>query len=119
MRLPGCQQRTLDRIGHRLAAEEPGLSLRFAFFTRLTRHEAIPLTEQVPWRLQRYLRRGLMLPLMAVSIAALLAAILLVPGNDPACPARASAAAHTMSPFSDAAHCKPGPASTLDSVPVR
>lgn len=37
-------------VGHRLAAEDPGLGLRFAFFTRLTRHEAMPATEQVPGR---------------------------------------------------------------------
>jgi hypothetical protein len=56
MRLPGCQQRALDRIEQELVAEDPGFGLRFAFFARLTRYEAIPLTEQVPGRLQRVLR---------------------------------------------------------------
>ena len=42
MRLPGCRQRALDRIGQSLAAEDPGLGMRFAFFTMLTRHEAMP-----------------------------------------------------------------------------
>jgi hypothetical protein len=51
--LPGREQRALDRIGHRLAAEDPGLGLRLALFTRLTRHEAMPATEQVPGRLGR------------------------------------------------------------------
>ena len=54
MRLPRSRQRALDRIGHSLAAEDPGLGMRFAFFTMLTRHEAMPATEQMPDRLPRF-----------------------------------------------------------------
>jgi hypothetical protein len=74
MRLPGCQQRALDRIEQALVAEDPGLGFRFAFFARLTRYEAIPLTEQVPGRLQRVLRRVIVFPLLGISLAAVLAA---------------------------------------------
>ncbi len=42
MRLPGREQRALDRIEQALVAEDPRLGVRFAFFTMLTRHEAIP-----------------------------------------------------------------------------
>ena len=55
-------------------AEEPGLGLRFAVFTRLTLHEAMPGTERVPSRLQRPLRRAVILPLVVISLLALLAA---------------------------------------------
>jgi hypothetical protein len=56
MSQPGRQQRALDGIGQRLVAEDPGFGLRFAFFARMTRHEAIPETEQVPRRPRRVLR---------------------------------------------------------------
>jgi hypothetical protein len=117
MSLPACRQRALDRIGQELAAEDPDLGLRFAFFTRLTRHEAIPLTEQVPGPLQRFLRRAILLPLLAISLVSLVAASWLMPGRQP-CPARQNAAAHTLSSLSRAAGCEPGPAIKADTMPV-
>jgi hypothetical protein len=112
MNLPGRHQRA--RIEHRLAAEDPGLSMRFAFFTMLTRHEAMPETEQVPGRLGR----AMLLPLLAISLAGLLAATWLIPGSGQACPAGTHAAAHTLSSLSHAAHCQSGPAIGLDTMPV-
>lgn len=53
MSLHASRQRALDRIEHTLVAEDPGLGLRFAVFTRLTRDDAMPGTEQVQGRLQR------------------------------------------------------------------
>src|SRR5271166_485720 len=82
--LPCCRQRALDRIGQTLVAEDPGLGLRFAVFTRLTRNEMIPQTEQVPRRLRRVLRRAIVLPLVLVSLLALLAASVLI-SSRPAC----------------------------------
>lgn len=113
--LPGGQQRALDRIGHRLAAEDPGLRLRFAFFTVLTRHEAMPATEQVPDRLQRFLRRAVILPLIVIS---LVAAAWLIAGRGQACPASPNTVAPGTSPASHAARCQPGPATKLNVIPV-
>jgi hypothetical protein len=116
--LPGCQQRALDRIGHGLTAEDPGLGSRFAFFTRLTRHEAMPATEQVPGRLQRFLRRAVILPLIATSLMALVAVSWLIAGSGQACPAGPNAAAPGMPSASHAAGCQPGPAIKLGTRPV-
>ena len=115
MKLPGCRQRALDRIEQTLVAEDPGLGLRFAVFTRLTRHEAIPGTEQVPHRLQQVLRRAIILPLVVISLLALLAASGLIPSRQ-ACPVGAHVAALACRRLSHAARCQPGPAIKLDPV---
>jgi Protein of unknown function (DUF3040) len=88
MRLPGCQQRALDRIEQALVAEDPGFGLRFVFFARLTRYEAIPLTEQVPGRLQRVLRRVIVFSLLGISLAAVLVASWLIAQASRAAPGR-------------------------------
>jgi len=119
MRLPGRQQRALDRIGHRLTAEEPGLGLQFAFFARLTMHEAMPATEQVPRRRQRFLRRAVLLPLIAVSLATLLAGSWLTTGSRQACPASPNNATRTLSSLRHAAQCQPDPANKPDTMPMR
>lgn len=97
--LAGCQQRALDRIGQALLAEDPGLGLRFAVFTRLTRHEAIPGTEQLPDRPQQVRRRAVMLPLVLISLVALVAGSGLVPSRQ-ACPVGTNPAAAGMSSVS-------------------
>ena len=57
MSLPACQERILSGIENALRACEPRLAARFAIFTRLTRDEEIPHTEQlVP---QTWLRHAL------------------------------------------------------------
>jgi hypothetical protein len=48
------RRRALDWIALTLVAEDPRLESRFALFARLTQHEAIPGTEQVSGRLQRF-----------------------------------------------------------------
>ncbi len=115
MSLPASQQRALDRIEQTLVADDPGLGLRFAIFTRLARGDPMPGTEQVPGRLQRFLRPAIMLPLMVISLAALLAASWLLPSRE-GCPAGPKAAAHSMSPVSRAARCQPGPSARLGQV---
>lgn len=55
MSLPACQQRILSGIESALRTCEPHLASRFAIFTRLTRDEELPRTEQLaqpstPWR---------------------------------------------------------------------
>ena len=114
MSLPGRRQRALDRIGRRLVAEDPGLGLRFAFFTRLTRHEAMPGIEQVPRRLQRDLRRAVVLPLVVISLLALLAASGLTPSRSTC--AAGTKAAPAMLTASYAARCQPGRAVNLEQV---
>ena len=117
-RLPGWQRRALDQIAHRAAAEDPGLGMRFAFFAVLAGHEPMPATEQVPGHRQRFLRRAVLVPLLAVSLIAVLAASLLIPGSRHGCPAGTNAAAPTLSSLSHLAHCQPGPAVKLDPMPM-
>ena len=117
MGLPACQQRALGRIEQTLVAEDPGLGLRFAVFARLTRHEAMPGTEQMPSRLQRFLRPALMLPLMLVSLVAVLAGGWLIPSGQ-ACPAGTRAATRSIASVSHPARCQPGPAIKLDPMPM-
>ncbi len=107
MSLPGCRQRALDGIERALVAEDPRLGVRFAFFTMLTRHEAIPATERAPDRLPRLLRRAMIIPLIAVSLAALLAASWLIPGREQACTAGSDVAAHSLPSLGRAARCQP------------
>jgi|ERR1700691_4420491 Protein of unknown function (DUF3040) len=47
MSLPDSQQRALAQIEKMLANDDPGLGPLFTIFTRLTGHEAMPLTERV------------------------------------------------------------------------
>ena len=103
MSLPLCRGRALDRIEQALVAEDPRLGLRFAFFARLTRHEAMPCTEHVPGALQRFLGRATLLPLLMISLAGLLAASWLMPGRQ-----ICRASAHTLTSFSRDAGCRPG-----------
>jgi hypothetical protein len=118
MSLPGRQQRALNQIAQALVAEDPGLGLRFAFFARLTQHEAIPETEQVPRRLQRFLRSATMPPLLAISLINLLAASFLIAASAQVCAAGPNAAAHNSSSLGRTARCQPSPAINLDMVPV-
>jgi hypothetical protein len=117
MSLPACRQRALDRIAQTLVAEDPGFGLRFAVFTRLTRHEAIPGTEQVSSRLQQVLRRAVILPLVAISLVTVLVASGLIPSRQ-TCPVGAHAAAAGMSSESRAARCQPGRAIEQEQMPA-
>jgi hypothetical protein len=101
MRLPGWQQRALDRIEQALVAEDPGFGLRFAFFARL----------------QRVLRRVIVFPLLGISLAAVLAASWLIASRQ-ACSAGPNAAATTVPSLSHAAHCRPGPAIMANPMPA-
>ena len=107
MSLPAFRRRALGRIEQTLVAEDPGLGLRFAVFAKLTRHEAMPGTEQISGRLQRFLRPAIVLPLVLVSLVAILilAAGRLTP-SEQACPADASPAARTLPSLSRAARCQ-------------
>ena len=117
MSLPGGRQRALDRIGHSLAAEDPGLGMRFAFFTMLTREEAMPGNERVPGHWERFLRRAVLLPLLTVGVVALVAAGWLA-HSQAACSTGMHAAAAGARPPTGAARCQPGPASKPAAIPV-
>jgi hypothetical protein len=47
MRWPGRQRRVLSRLEKRLLVEDRRLGSMFAFFTKLSRGEAMPATEQI------------------------------------------------------------------------
>jgi hypothetical protein len=114
MSLPASRQRALDRIEHTLVAEDPDLGLRFAVFTRLTRDDAMPGTEQVPGRLHRFLRPVIII----IGLVALLAVGWLLPGRQ-GCSQGLKVAAHGMLSVSRAARCQPGPSTRLDQMPIR
>ena len=62
----------------------PRLGSLFAVFARLTRHEAMPGTEQVTSRLRRLLRPAVVIPVTPITLAGMVAASWLIPGG-PAC----------------------------------
>ena len=84
MSLPASQRRALNQIEKTLADDHPSLGPLFAIFTRLTGHEAMPVTEQVTarrWRRQRWMRPGVAVVVgLAMATGALLALSLMVPG---------------------------------------
>jgi hypothetical protein len=104
MSLPASQRRALHQIEKTLADDHPSLGPLFAIFTRLTGHEALPVTEQVAarrWWWQRWMRPGVAVVVgLAMATGALLALSLMVPGPQPCAPGAvtAAAAAHTWFP---------------------
>jgi hypothetical protein len=54
MSLPAGQQRALHQIEKTLADDHPGLEPLFGIFTRLTAHEAMPVTERISAQPQRW-----------------------------------------------------------------
>jgi Protein of unknown function (DUF3040) len=68
MNLPASEQRALDRIQEALHAGDPRLRSLFMIFTRLTRHEAMPSTEQVSARLWSSLLRTTAIPIVLAAI---------------------------------------------------
>lgn len=109
MSLPSGQQRALERIEQTLAAQDPRLGALFAVFTRMSRDEALPKTEQITGRLQRLqrlLRPAAAIPLTLLTLASMLVATWLIPSRHP-CPTAASVAGHSL-PVSTTARCQPG-----------
>jgi hypothetical protein len=108
MTLPACEQRALDRIEETLQAGDPRLRSLFMIFTRLTRYEAMPRTEQVSARLWRSLMRTIAIP---VALAAILSGLMLsslAPVRN-ACVTQARSHGQSSSPMSG---CLSGPAMT-------
>ena len=102
MSLPASQQRALDQIEKALADDHPGLGPLFFIFTKLTGHEAMPMTERVADRRwwQRRMRPAVAAVIgLAMATGALLSLSLTL-HSPPACP---SAIAHV------AAYARPVP----------
>jgi hypothetical protein len=100
MSLPASQRRALDQIEKTLADDHPGLGPLFAIFTRLTGHEAMPVTERVtarPWR-WRMRPAGVTVVGLAMAAGALLALSLTLPRPQMCAPGMVTpVAAHTRS----------------------
>jgi hypothetical protein len=94
MSLPASQRRALSQIEETLANDPPGLGPMFAIFTRLTGHEAMPLTEQVtarprlwPRRWPQRLRPAVVTLIgLAMATGALLTLSLMLPGPQACAP---------------------------------
>jgi hypothetical protein len=106
MSLPASEQRALDRIEETLHAGDPRLRSLFMIFTRLTRHETMPSTEQVSARLRTSLLRTIVIPIALAAILSGLILSSLAPARN-ACVAQARGQTHSSSPVSG---CLPGPA---------
>jgi hypothetical protein len=106
MSLPASQRRALNQIEETLANDHPGLGPMFAIFTRLTGHEAMPLTEQVtarPWlwprRWPQRLRPAVVTLIgLAMATGALLTLSLLLPGPQACAPGSVSPVAAQTQP---------------------
>jgi len=101
MRLPAAQQRALNRIEKTLTNDDFGLGPRFAIFTSLAGHEAMPVTERVTapsWR--RRMRRIWQAVATVTGLAAVTGALIFsqtLPGRQ-ACPGTVtSAVGHVQS----------------------
>jgi hypothetical protein len=115
MSLPAREQRALDRIGETLQAGDPRLRSLFMIFTRLTRHEAMPGTEQVNARLRTSLIRTIAIPVALATVLSGLILSSLAPVRN-ACGTQAASHSQSSSPISG---CLPGPAMTQARLYIR
>lgn len=115
MSLPASEQRALNRIEETLHVGDPRLRSLFMIFTRLTRHEAMPSTEQVNARPRASLLRTIAVPIALAAILSGLILSSLAPARN-ACvtPARS----HSQS-SSSMNGCLPGPAMVQARLFVR
>jgi hypothetical protein len=103
MSLSASQRRALSQIEKTLAHDHPSLGPLFAIFTRLTSHEAMPLTERVmgrPWQWQRWMRPGVAAVVgLVMATGALLTLSLMALGPQVCAPGTVTTvAAHTRFP---------------------
>lgn len=105
MSLPARQQRALDRIEKTLLADDPRLGSMFAIFTRLTWHEAMPMTERARTGLS-WLRHAA----AVISIAVLSVLMLSSLAHSRTVCSVTPAAAGNDRPSSGTKGCQPAPA---------
>jgi len=121
MSLPARQQHALQQIEKTLAGDYPSLEPLFGIFTRLTGHEAMPVTERLSAQPQR--RRGQRWPVVAtlVGLAMLIGVLLgvsLLLRSPPACPAgAASQIARTRSVSAERQPACPSQAASPGNTP--
>jgi hypothetical protein len=115
MSLRGGEQRALDRIEETLQAGDPRFRSLFTIFTRLTRHEAMPSTEQVNARLRTSLLRAIAIPIALAAVLSGLILASLTPARN-ACVTQARGHSQSSSPMSG---CLPGPAMMQARLYVR
>jgi hypothetical protein len=106
--LPADQQRALSQIEQALLSDDPRLWSLFAVFTRLTRHEAMPGTEQVKAPLRQLLQPVVVIPVTLITLAFVLLLSVLIPGGR-VCGSASAAAGHSDTAPATA-HCRSGPA---------
>ena len=106
MSLPACEQRVLDRIEKTLQDGDPRLGSMFVIFTRLTRYEAMPRTEQVRDAWWMTLRRRAAIPVAVIAMLSVLTLSWLAPGQR-AC-GKSAMPGHSRS-SSHMSSCLPGP----------
>jgi hypothetical protein len=109
MSLPAGQRRALIQIEKTLADDHPGLGPLFADFTRLTGHEAMPVTERVTarrWRRQRRMwPRVATVVGLALAMGALVAISLVLPGPQVCAPGRVTPVAARSAPTGSQPGC--------------
>jgi hypothetical protein len=115
MSLPASEQRALDRIEETLHVGDPRLLSLFMIFTRLTRHEAMPSTEQVSARLRTSLLQTIAIPIALVAVLSGLILGSLGPVRS-ACVTQARIHSQSSSPMNG---CLPGPAMVQARLFVR
>jgi Protein of unknown function (DUF3040) len=96
MSLPASQRRALNQIEKTLADDHPGLGPLFAIFTRLTGHEAMPVTERITVRRRIRIRirpRVFTVTGLAMAMGAVVTISLMLPGPQKCAPATVTAAA--------------------------
>jgi hypothetical protein len=89
MSLPAAQQRALNRIEKTLASDDFGLGPRFAIFTSMVGHEAMPVTERVTSRSWRQRMRQIWSAVVTVTVLAVVTGALVLSRTLPARRARA------------------------------
>jgi hypothetical protein len=117
MSLPARQQRVLGGIEQALLADDPRLRSLFAFFTSLTRHDAMPGTEQITPGLRQPLQPIVVISVTLIVLASVLMVSLLGAGRNPG--AATGAAAEPAQPAGRTAGWPPRPTITLDRQYLR
>lgn len=117
MSLPARQQRALDRIEKTLLADDPRLGSMFAIFTRLTWHEAMPMTERVRSGLRRLPHAAVVIPIALMVVLSVLMLSSLAPSRTKCSVTPAATGSDQSSTRTNG--CPPAPAMMQERLYVR